>query len=354
MSQLPIGKNLQLLIAAADDLSATLGPLREQRKRRNVKLAAGLGGATSVLTSSALLAAANIGFWASLGVALGVGTIPLLVGAGAGAFTLGFRRRRADAAGEALRQQVTLTYACFIKMANADGRISDEERVLLRSVLLQYPLTDEERAAVEQIDPEAVLADVERYDAQLRRRVLQGTWMLAEADGVATEEEQLFVELAERLGQSDHVRELKRLSRAMQAEMNDLVTGMFRTCQQVLSPDLGKPRQNEFLEALAQIAATPPTRRSLRNSLTSGFSAGGVVQTLNEHGQARKLIAQASNAVLSVYDEGALHKAAEDRLLELADASEVGKREARQIHADVQALFNELAEQDVGEADATS
>jgi tellurite resistance protein len=351
--QLRIGKNLQLLIAAADDLSATLAPLREQRKRRNVKLAAGLGGATSVLTSSALLAAANIGFWASLGVALGVGTIPLLVGVGAGAFTLGFRKKRAAAAGEALREQVTLTYACFAKMANADGRISDEEKVLLRSVLLQYPLTDEERAAVEQVDPDAVLANVERYDTMLRRRVLQGTWMLAEADGVAAEEEQLFVELAAKLGQSDEVRELKRMSRALQAEMNDLVTGMFRTCQQVLSPELGTPPVNEFLEALAQIAATPPARRSLRNSLSSGFSAGGVVQTLNEHGQSRKLVAQAANAVLAVYDEGEQRKGAENRLLELADASELGKREARQIYADVHALFGELAD-DPGEDATTS
>ena len=278
MPQLPIGKNLQLLIAAADDLSATLAPLREQRKRRNVKLAAGLGGATSVLTSGALLAA-NIGFWASLGVALGVGTIPLLVGAGAGAFTLGFRKRRAQDAATALREQVALTYACFVKMANADGRISDEERVLLRSVLLQYPLTDEERAAVESLDPDAVLSDVERFDSTLRRRVLQGTWMLAEADGVAAEEEELFAELADKLGQGEQVRELKRLSRSLQAEMNDLVTGMFRTCQQVLAPDLGQPPQTTFLESLAQIAATPPVRRSLRNSLQSGFSAGGVVQT---------------------------------------------------------------------------
>lgn len=342
MPELRIGKTLQLVIAAADDLSTTLAPLREQRQRRSVKLAAGLGGATSVLTSGALLVA-NIGFWSSIGLALGVGSIPLLVAAGTGAFSFGWRKKNATAAKDTLRDQVELTYACFTKMANADGRISEEERVLLRSVLLQHPLSDAERAEVEGRSPDEVLAQAERFDVTLRRRVLQATWMLAEADGVAAEEETLFVELAAQLGQADDVRELKRLSRALQAELNDLVTGMFRACQQVLGAELGQPAANEFLEALALVAATPQARRSLRNSLTSGFSAGGVVQTLNEHGQARKLVAQAANAVLAIYDEGEARRTAETRLYELADASELGKREARQIFADVQALFAELA-----------
>jgi len=344
--ELRTGKTLQLLIAAADDLQATLAPLRDQRSRRNVKLAAGLGGATSVVASGALLVA-NIGFWSSIGVALGIGTIPLLIAASTGALSFGWRKKGDKGPADEQRDEVTLTYACFVKMANADGRISDEERILLRSVLLQHPLSDEERATVESLEPDEVLAESDRFTQDVRRRVLQGTWMLAEADGVANEEEALFIELAERLGQSDNVRELKKLSRALQAEMNDLVTGMFRTCQQVLSPELGQPAANEFLEALALIAATPQARRSLRNSLTSGYSAGGVLQTLNEHAQAGKLVAQASNAVLSVFD-GEGKKAAETRLLELADSSELGKREAKQIFADVQALFVELAQASAG------
>ncbi|MCK5796607.1 MAG: TerB family tellurite resistance protein [Deltaproteobacteria bacterium] len=344
MPQLDIGKNLQLLIAAAEDLSKTLGPLREERKRRTARLAAGLSGATSVVASGALLAI-NIGFWSSIGVALGVGAVPLLIAASAGAFSFGSRKtQQGDLTTEtSLRAEVELTYACFIKMANADGRISAEEKVLLRSVLLQYPLSDDERRAVEGIDPDAILADVERFPTLLRRRVLQGTWMLAEADGVAAEEETLFDELAAHLGQGDEVRNLKRLSHTLQAEMNDLIMGMFRICQQVLSPDQGHPATNAFLEALAQIAATPPTRRSLRNSLGKGYSAGGVIQTLNEHGEARKLIAQAANAILSVYDPGEARRAAEGHLMELADASEIGKREAHQIYADVEALFEAMA-----------
>ena len=174
----------------------------------------------------------------------------------------------------------------------------------------------------------------------VRRQVLQGTWMLAEADGVTPEEERFFDHLASRLDLAHEVFTLKKESCDLQARVNDLATAMFRTCQQVLAPTLGQPEANDFLEGLAQIAATPAARRSLRNSLRSGFSTGGVVRSLDEHGERSKLIAQACNAVCAVYGGGAAkRKAGKARLLELAESSTLGRGAARAICADIEALF---------------
>lgn len=341
---LEAGRRLQLVIAAADDLHATLLPLRAQRARRNVKLAASLGGVTSVVTSGALLAA-NIGFWASVGVALGLGSIPLLVAAGSASLRLGNRAKVGDAT--QLEKQLALTYACFSQMAAADGHISDEEKTILELALLSHPLSEEQRKRVTGYAAEDVLARAKEVDVLTRRHVLQGAWMLAEADGVAESEEQRFEEMAQQLGLEANQRELKSEARALQGQMNELVTEMFRCCQQVLSPQLGQAEANTFLEALAQIAATPQVRRTLRNSLTSGYSAGGVIQALGNKAHGAKLVAQASNAALSVYSEQSERRDAERRLFELADSSPIGKRPAEAIHADVKELFSDfLAEEE--------
>jgi hypothetical protein len=337
------GKNLQLVIAAARDLPSTLAPLRARRARKRVGLAAGVGGATSAVVGGAMLAA-NIGFWASLGAALGLASIPLLISLAGGGIALGLPRRRSRSPEAYARQrgQVELTYCCFEQMAHADGRVSDEERLLLRSVLLEYPLEADDRARVEAASADAVIERAATFAPELRRQVLEGTWMLAESDGVTPEEERQFEALCARLGLAGEALEIRRRSRDQQAELNDLVTAMFRACQQVLAPSLGQPGANEFLEALAQIAATPQTRRSLRNSLRSGFSAGGVVRSLDEHGAAPKLIAQAMNAVRAVYGgSGSARKEARSRLLELAESSAAGAGSARKICADIDALFEE-------------
>lgn len=337
--RLEAGRRLQLVIAAADDLHTTLLPLRAQRARRNVKLAASLGGVTSVVTSGALIAA-NIGFWASIGVALGLGSIPLLVAAGSASLRLGARAKSDDM--ERLERQLALTYACFSEMAAADGRVSSEERTLLEAALLSHPLSEEQRQRITSRPTEEVLASALEVDELTRRHVLQGSWMLAEADGVASSEEQCFALLAQKLELEPHQRDLKREARALQGQMNDLVTEMFRCCQQVLSPELGQADANTFLEALAQIAATPQARRSLRNSLTTGFSAGGVIQALGRPAHASKLVAQAGNAALAVYAEQDARRDAERRLFELADSSPLGKRGAEVIHADVKELFSDF------------
>ena len=338
------GKELQLVIAAAHDLPVALEPLRARRLRRKARLAAGVGGAASAVVGGALIAA-NIGFWASIGAALGLGSIPVLVTlAGSGGLALGLPRRRSRNPESYARQrrQVELTFGCFQLMAQADGRISDEEKVLLRSVLFEFPLSTDDRQRIEGSSPDQFLDGAAESDLELRRQVLQGTWMLAEADGVSPEEEKRFAELAARLGLPGELLELKRASRDLQAGLNELVTAMFRTCQQVLSPSLGQPSATDFLEGLAQIAATPQVRRSLRNSLRAGFSAGGVARTLDEHGQAAKLVAQAMNAVRAVYaGVPAERKAARERLLELAEGTETGRGLARKICADVDVLFDE-------------
>jgi hypothetical protein len=338
------GKDLQLVIAAAQDLPSTLEPLRTKRARRQVKVAASVGGAASAVVGGALLAA-NIGFWASFGAALGLGSVPLLVTlAGAGSLAIGLPRRKSRSPDLYARQRdlVELTFCCFSRMAEADGRISDEEKVILRSVLLQFPLAAEDRMQIQDAPAEQTMAKAAALDDALRRQVLQGTWMLAEADGVSAEEEQLFDDLAARLGMGVHTVQLKRESRELQTAMNDLVTAMFRTCQQVLAPTLGHVAANDFLESLAQIAATPLARRSLRNSLRSGFSAGGVVRILDEHRDASKLVAQAYNAVRAVYGGStSARKEAKTRLLELADNAAMGSRTARKVCDDIDALFEE-------------
>jgi hypothetical protein len=337
------GKELQLVIAAARDLPTTLAPHRIKRFKRKAKVAAGVGGAATLVAGGALWAA-NLGFWASLGAALGLASIPLLATlAGTGVLAVGLPGRKKDLSDYYRhRDRVELTFSCFQLLAEADGRISEEERVVLRSVLLQYPLTDEDKEQIQQRSPDTVLAQARELDEQVRRQVLQGTWMLAETDGVSPEEEELFAELAARLDLADEVRELKRQSRDIQASVNDLVTSMFRTCQHVLSPSLGQARPNEFLESLAHIAATPLVRRNLRNSLTSGFSAGGVGRMLDEHGEAQKLVAQAHNAVRAVYGSSAEElKSGRSRLLELAEGAAMGSRSARRICADMDVLFDE-------------
>jgi tellurite resistance protein len=338
------GKELQLVIAAAVDLPTTLAPHRIKRFKRKAKVAAGVGGAATVVAGGALWAA-NLGFWASLGAALGLASIPLLATlAGTGVLAMGLpgRKRGEISDYQRHRDQVELTFACFHLLAEADGRISEEERVVLRSVLLQFPLTDEDKEQIQQRSPDEVLSQAGELDEQIRRQVLQGTWMLAETDGVSPEEEEVFADLAAHLDLGDEARELKRQSRDIQASVNDLVTSMFRTCQHVLSPSLGQARPNEFLESLAHIAATPLVRRNLRNSLTSGFSAGGVGRMLDEHGEAQKLVAQAHNAVRAVYGSSAEElKAGRSRLLELAEGAAMGSRSARRICADMDALFDE-------------
>jgi DnaJ-domain-containing protein 1 len=337
------GKEIQLLIAASRDLPGALEPLRAKRARKRVGLAAGVGGATSAVVGAGLLAA-NIGFWASVGAALGLASIPLLITLAGGGLAIGLPRRRSRDPNRYARErsQVELTYCCFSRMAEADGRISDEERLLLRAVLLEFPLEAGDRQAVQEAEPERVLTGATGLDPELRRQVLQGTWMLAEADGVSQEEEALFEELCRRLGLPDEAFEIKRRSRDQQAALNDLVTAMFRTCQQVLAPSLGAPAVSDFLEALAQIAATPQTRRSLRNSIKGGFSAGGVVRALDEHGEAGKLIAQAMNGVRSVHGGSqSARKEARTRLLALAESSAAGPSLARKICADIDALFEE-------------
>jgi len=294
-----------------------------------------------VITSGALLAA-NIGFWASVGVALGLGSIPLLVAAGSASLRLGNKAKDGDPA--RLEGQLALTYACFSKMANADGHVSDEEKTLLEAALLSRPLSDEQRARITSAPVGEVIQRALEVDELTRRHVLQGTWMLAEADGVAQSEEQLFAELAQELGLETHQRELKREARALQGQMNDLVTAMFRCCQQVLSPDLGQADVSTFLEALAQIAATPQARRSLRNSLTTGYSAGGVIQALGQPAHASKLVAQASNAILAIYSEDTPRRDAQRRLFELADSSPFGKRQAEAVYADVKEFFIDFLE----------
>jgi len=337
------GKEIQILIAASRDLPSTLEPLRAKRARKRVGLAAGVGGATSAVVGAGLFAA-NLGFWASVGAALGLASIPLLISLAGGGLALGLPRRKSRAPDRYARQkqQVELAYCCFSRMAEADGRISDEEKLLLRSVLLEYPLDPSDRLAVPEAEPAAVLATASSQDAELRRQVRQGTWMLAEADGVSAEEEALFEELCGKLGLPGEALEIKRRSRDLQAALNDLVTAMFRTCQQVLSPSLGEAPATDFLEALAQIAATPQTRRSLRNSIRGGFSAGGVVRSLDEHGEAGKLYAQAMNAVRAVYGGSqSARKEARARLLSLAETSAAGASLARKICADIDALFEE-------------
>lgn len=338
------GKDLQLVIAAARDLPSTLAPHRSRWLKRRARLAAGLGGATSAVVGGTLWAA-NLGFWASLGAALGLGSIPLLATlAGSGSLALGLPRRKSRSLTTYARQrnQVELTYCCFLLVAQADGRISDEERVLLDSVLHTFPLSPQDREAILHGSPDSVLGQAADLEEPVRRQVLQGTWMLAETDGVTPEEETLFAELAARLNLSDEVRQLKRQSRDLQASINDLVTAMFRTCQQVLAPSLGQSRANAFLEALAYIAATPRVRRSLKNSLTDGFSAGGAGRILDEHGEATKIVAQAYNGVRAVYGSSKPRvKSGRTRLLELADSTCVGGRAARRICADIDSLFDE-------------
>lgn len=341
------GKRLQIIIAAARDLPSTLAPHRTRRIKRKARLAVGLGGATSAAVMGGALWAANLGFWASLGAALGLGTIPVLATLGATAFALGLPKRRSRSPESYARQRarMELTFRCFQLMAEADGRISEEERVLLESVLHQFPLTDEDREEIQGRSADEVLQGAADLDEALRQQVLQGTWMLAETDGVSPEEEQLFDDLAGRLGLADQVPVLKKQSRELQAAVNDLVTAMFRTCQEVLAPALGQPRANEFLETLAQLAATPPVRRGLRNSLTGGFSAGGVGRLLEEHGEAAKLMAQAYNGIRAVHgDDAAQVRVGRGRLLDLADCGRLGGRVARGICADIDALFEEALE----------
>jgi len=345
------GKNLQIIIAAARDLPSTLAPHRTRRVRRQAKLAAGLGGATTAVVGGALWAA-NLGFWASLGAALGLASIPVLATLGATGFALGLPRRRSRSPQTYARHraQMELTFHCFHLMARADGRVSEEERILLESVLHQFPLTDEDRGQIQQRSADDVLARAAGLDLALRRQVLQGSWMLAETDGVSPEEEDLFQRLAQQLGLGQETRELKKQSRELQSSINDLVTSMFRTCQEVLAPALGQGQANEFLESLAQLAATPPVRRNLRNSLTGGFSTGGVGRLLDEHGEAQKLVAQAYNSVRSVHGTRAADvKAGRARLLELAESASIGPRVVKGICADIDVLFEE-ALQAAGEA----
>ena len=228
---------------------------------------------------------------------------------------------------------------------------------MLSAVLLRYPLEDADRERLEREGPGAdVIASAASHDEALRRQVARGAWMLAEADGVSPEEETLFDTLCAELVLADDARELKRESRELSAALNDLVTQMFRTCQHVLEPRLGQGPVNEFLESLANIAATPPARRSLRNSMTSGFSAGGVARTLDQHGAPQKLVAQAANAVRATAAADAdMRKAGRTRLLELADSTSRGRGEAKRVAADFDVLFDEaLAASATSPDDATS
>jgi tellurite resistance protein len=348
------GKDLQIIIAAARDLPKTLAPHRSRRFRRTAKLAAGMGGATSLVAGGAMWAA-NLGFWAGLGAALGLGSIPVLVTLGATGLAFGLPGRREDRPNDYARQraQMELTFCCFHLMAEADGRISEEERILLRAVLHQFPLADEDREQIQARPSDEVIAAAGALDGSLKRQVLQGSWMLAETDGVSPEEEQVFADLTGRLGLADETQELKKQSREQQTAVNDLVTSMFRACQEVLGAALGQPRANEFLESLAQLAATPPVRRNLRNSLTSGHSTGGVSRLLDEHGEAQKLAAQAYNAVRSVHGaESSEVKAGRTRLLELADGSRLGARAVRGVCADIDVLFKEALKHSDGAEEA--
>lgn len=342
MEALRIGKQLQLLIATAEDLSAELKPLRAQQARRNAKVAASVGAASSAMVGGAMWMA-NLGFWASLGAALGLASVPLVITVtGLGGLTLGLPRRRANPAAYAARRQlIELTAACFQLMAAADGQITEEERVLLRAVLLRYPLHAEDRQRIADTPPLTALAQAGELEEAARQQILRGTWMLAETDGVTPEEERLFADLAARLGLADEVRTLQRESRELQAAANDLVTAMFRCCQQVLAPQLGEQRANDFLETLAQIAATPAVRRSLRNSLRSGFSSGGAARLLEQHAQWPKLVAQARNAVRAVYEPPEALRSAGKRLLELVDATSLKRSEVRRVTADVDLLFDD-------------
>jgi|GEM_PF-3835517 hypothetical protein len=340
-SPLEVGKELQLVIAAADDFGQILQPLRAKRAKRSTTVAAGLGAATSVVVGGSLIAA-NLGFWASVGTALGLATLPILATVIGGGLAVAGMRKAGVGGEEKLRlDQILLTLGCFQTMAEADGHISDEERIILRSVLLQFPLSAAESRVIADTPVEATLEAARSLSSDLRRQVLQGTWMLAEADGVSPAEEQTFVQLCETLGLADEITQLKKYSHDLQAEGNELISAMFRICQQVLSPSLGKAEVNQFLESLATIAATPATRRSLRNSINRGFSAGGVARSIDEHAQAPKLIAQAQNAIRATCGEGDETKAAQRRLLDLAENTRMGRAEGMRIIADLDALFDE-------------
>ena len=110
------------------------------------------------------------------------------------------------------------------------------------------------------------------------------------------------------------------------------------------APQLGQADTNTFLESLAQIAATPQARRSLRNSLRSGYSAGGVIQALGNKAHAAKLIAQGSNATLAICGEESAQREAETRLLDLADSSPFGRRAAEAVCADVKEYFKDFVD----------
>lgn len=345
---------LQLIVTAAEDLGATLEPLRAARVRRQARVAAGVGGATSAVVTTALIAA-NIGWWTSVGVALGVGALPLLLALGGKAARRAHaRHHRRGADEEADRARTKLSYACLSRMANADGHVSEEERVLLEVTLLQRPLSEQQRNAVVDGSDEPALEHGRGLDAQLRREVLRGCWMLAEADGVAEQEERCFAQLADELGLVAEIDTIKRDSRDLQAQLDELVTAMFRTCQQVLEPQLKTASATAFLESLAGIAATPRARRALRNSLGAGFSPGGVVQTLSTHPQRTKLVAQAQNAVRAVYSEPQAARAATDRLLELAAQTALGRSAARTVCRDVDALFDQLLAEQTEQIDRAS
>lgn len=338
---LEVGKELQLVIAASEDLSQLLQPLRAKRAKRSTTVAAGVGAATSVVVGGTLFAA-NLGFWASVGAALGLATLPLLVTAVGGGLTVaGMRSRASNDDDNSKFNQILLTLACFQTMAKADGHISEEEQTLIRAVLLQVPLSDAEYRIISDTPSKATLESARDFARDLRREVLQGTWMLAEADGVTAAEEEVFVHLCDRLDLADEVQELKKYSCDLQAQGNELISAMFRICQQVLSPSLSNPRVTNFLESLATIAATPATRRALRNSINRGFSAGGVARSLDEHAQAGKLVAQAANAIRATCEMGEEQKAARRRLLDLADNTRMGKSDGLRIIADIDALFDE-------------
>jgi tellurite resistance protein len=339
--RLHTGQNLLLVIAAAEDLATILEPLRRSRRRKKAKVAAGVGVATSALVGGTLWMA-NLGFWASVGAALGLGSVPLLVTVVGGSFAVGrVRRIRREEAERQLWVRAQLTAVCFQKMAEADGQISDEERLVLRYVLLSFPFSEEEKTALVQASIDDVLRAGLALPESVRRQVLEGTWMLAESDGASPAEETCFVQLAERLDLGQAVSELRRNARDLQAQLNDLATAMFRTCQHVLAPSLREARATAFLEQLAAIAATPAARRSLRNSMSTGFSAGGVMQALGDREQATKLVAQAQNALRAVYGPGDTYQAGEQRLLDLAESSDLGRPEAKQICADIDLLFDE-------------
>ena len=85
--------------------------------------------------------------------------------------------------------------------------------------------------------------------------------------------------------------------------------------------------------------------RSLRNSIKTGFSAGGVARLLDEHGQRHKLIAQAHNAIRAVFGDGQ-RKEAVKRLMELVDSTSCDRAEVRRICADVDLLFEDALRAD--------